>query len=336
MNRPMMFITIAVLSLAAVGLGGGWWPVEASPPEAPSPAAAEPAGASGPDRVVEASPAEIEAQVQHAEAAVPHEDEADDTAQSVRKDAPGALVMADAPPPDQTQGGAIRPGDEVQPRAPILDAASTRVSFQAVLTDNVGNALAGPVNLRFQVYTSPGGVAVGAAIDLLGVPVTNGVVDTQIPIPTSSFDGTGRELGVTVNPPAAELTPRMPITAVPYAYRVDRVASAELDDSIDLGTTAVNGLLNLYRTAANTPGITLTGGASQISTFGSDGLEQIRLWGPSWGEILLMDSSALTNDRTVLLSAGNNTGGSLTLYDPSAAIPGNVYRTRFRCELYSL
>lgn len=207
---------------------------------------------------------------------------------------------------------------EPTPRAPILDATSTRVSFQAVLTDNIGNALPGPVNLRFQVYTSPGGVAVGAAINVLAVPVVNGVVDTQVAIPTSSFDGTGRELGVTVNAPAAELAPRMPITAVPYAYRVDRVASAELDDNIDLGTsTAATGTLNVYRTAANTPGVTLNGGSSQISTFGSDGLEQIRLWGPTFGELWLNDD--IGNNTTVFLSANGNAGGLLQLREAAGA-----------------
>jgi len=221
----------------------------------------------------------------------------------------------DAPPLQQTPPQSDR--DDPTPRAPILDAASTRVSFQAVLTDNLGNALVGPVNLRFQVYTSPGGAPVGAAINVLAVSVTNGVVDTQVPIPTSSFDGTGRELGVTVNAPAAELTPRMPITAVPYAYRVDRVASAELDDNIDLGTSAASGTLNVYRTAANTPGVTLDGSGSQISTFGSDGLEQIRLWGPTWGELWLNDD--VGNNTTVFLSANGNAGGLLQLREPAGA-----------------
>lgn len=58
--------------------------------------------------------------------------------------------------------------------------------------------------------------------------------------------------------------------------------------------------------------------SNQVSTYGSDGLEQIRLFGPLWGEILLHDSSA-TNDNTVVLSATSNSGGALTLRDATAS-----------------
>ncbi len=60
--------------------------------------------------------------------------------------------------------------------------------------------------------------------------------------------------------------------------------------------------------------IDLLGGSSQISTYGSDGQEQIRLFGPSWGEILLHDPD-VTNDRTVKLTANNSAGGELELTD---------------------
>jgi hypothetical protein len=54
--------------------------------------------------------------------------------------------------------------------------------------------------------------------------------------------------------------------------------------------------------------------ASQISTFGSDGLEQIRLWGEEWGELLLHDNRS-GNSLTAVLSAGQNSGGLLILTD---------------------
>lgn len=53
--------------------------------------------------------------------------------------------------------------------------------------------------------------------------------------------------------------------------------------------------------------------ASQISTFGSDGLEQIRLWGVGFGELLLNDNTG--NNQTAKLSATSNSGGQLTLGD---------------------
>lgn len=51
-----------------------------------------------------------------------------------------------------------------------------------------------------------------------------------------------------------------------------------------------------------------------IKTFGQDGLEQVRLWGIGWGELLLHDGS-VDNDITVVLSASNDGGGALTLTD---------------------
>lgn len=251
----------------------------------------------------------------------------------------GTETIADAPadpaPPDPTaignQAPPSTPAEQPAPKsagsgpgllAPILDSTSARLSFQALLKDGGGVPLVGPVNLRFQVYTSPGGVAVGAPIDVLGVPLTNGVADTQVPVPTSSFDGTGRQMGVSVNG-GAELAPRIQLTAVPYAYRVDRVASEELDDSIALGrgvAPLASGLLRLHDGAQAQATIELLGNGSRISTYGSDGLEQIRLWGPTWGELWLNDIT--NNNTTVFLSATGSivdTGGVLQLRDADGA-----------------
>ena len=211
-------------------------------------------------------------------------------------------------PVDQTPPA----GDDLpNPNAPIL--ASRRLSYQAVLTDNLGNALPGPtVNLAFRIYTG-GAVLVEGPINVLAVPINNGVVSTLFDVSAASFDGADRLLGVSVNG-GAELTPRIPLTAVPYALRVDRVASEELDDTINLGRAAAPfaaGLLNINNGVIAQESIELVGSAHRISTYGSDGLEQIRLWGPSFGEIQLYDNT--DNNMTVLMSATSNSGGSLSL-----------------------
>lgn len=89
------------------------------------------------------------------------------------------------------------------------------------------------------------------------------------------------------------------------------ISSNQLADVISLGAGGIQGQLDVYSTAAGTPGISLLGNSSRISTFGSDGLEQIRLHGVSWGEILLNDSTG--NDTTVNISANSNNGGTVTL-----------------------
>ncbi len=124
------------------------------------------------------------------------------------------------------------------------------------------------------------------------------------------------------------------------------VTSSNIADTIALGTTNTNGRLDVYRTSASTPAITLLGSSSQISTYGSDGLEQIRLWGPSYGELLLNNSLANnatavkltaqgstggqlelrnTNGSTRALLEGENTGGLLTLYAADGGIGAILY-----------
>jgi hypothetical protein len=93
------------------------------------------------------------------------------------------------------------------------------------------------------------------------------------------------------------------------------INSSNLASTIAIGSTNVNGVFNVYGTVADTPGISLFGGSSQISTYGSDGLEQIRLWGSGYGEILLNDST--TNNRLAArLTANGANGGLLQLYQP--------------------
>ena len=154
-----------------------------------------------------------------------------------------------------------------------------------------------------------------------GVAMNGGIVDVQIPVSASSFNGNERELGVKVNG-GPEMTPRVPLTAVPYAFRVDRVASAELDDQIELGTATADGRLGVWDNTNDLQSIELKGGDHRISTYGSDGLEQIRLWGPTWGEIQLFDTG--DNDMTVELSATKgiftDTGGQIRLFGPSGGL----------------
>ena len=204
--------------------------------------------------------------------------------------------------------------------AVVVDPRSLESRFlpyQALLTDNLGVAIPGPaVNLVFRIYDdSIGGLLVEGPINLVGVPINNGVVSVYIPVSAASFDSSDRWMSLAING-GAELPGRRQFGVSPYALRVDRVASAELDDNITLGNASTSGSLMIQNGAMAQPSISLNGPASQISTYGIDGLEQIRLWGGSWGELLLFDGQA-TNRNTVLLSAQSSTGGLLNLRDPS-------------------
>jgi len=135
----------------------------------------------------------------------------------------------------------------------------------------------------------------------------------------------------------AQLTPDQRLTSAGYAMRAanvvdgaitgtqlapgfwnatnfppDSVTSAQLADTLALGATNVTGRLDIYRTTANTPAISLVGSESRISTYGSDGLEQIRLYGTGWGELWLNNNLA-NNATAVKLTAQGATGGQLEL-----------------------
>jgi hypothetical protein len=92
------------------------------------------------------------------------------------------------------------------------------------------------------------------------------------------------------------------------------IGSAALGDDVDLGDAATNGRLDIYRTGTGSPAISLVGSSSSISTYGEDGLEQIRLHGDIRGEVLLYDKT--NNTRTVRLSAGDEGSGLFSLFGP--------------------
>ncbi len=197
-----------------------------------------------------------------------------------------------------------------------------------------GASLAGPVASTLGVT---GGVFT-ATLDFGGTPFNGQNLWLQINVRTNAVGG------------YTALAPRQSLTAAPYAtfagnsasvaaggvnsaaiqngaislnkigigvlqpsnFPPNTVTSVQLADNIALGASNVVGQLDVFRTGAGTPGVSLFGGSSQISTFGSDGLEQIRLWGASWGEILL-NNSLSNNATTAYLSANSSFGGYLSL-----------------------
>ncbi len=214
-------------------------------------------------------------------------------------------------------------------QAPILVSASSKLSFQALLTDGAGDPLTvATVDLEFRIWR--GAALVEGPIAMNRVPVTNGVVDTLVPVSGDSFNGGSRQLGVTlVSPASGELLPRIQLGAVPYAFRVDRVASQELDDEIELGDATVDGNLKVWDNSSNAVSIELDGASAAISTYGSDGLEQARLHGSTWGELVLHDRNG--NDVGAVLGAPaiffgfpnptwSDLGGRLTLNDGAGSL----------------
>ncbi len=175
--------------------------------------------------------------------------------------------------------------------APIFDGDTGRISFQALLTDNLGDPLPGPTaDLVFNIYQS-GGALVEGPIALAAQPINNGIVDIMLPVDAASFDGSGREIGVIVNG-GAELAPRIPVGAVPHAFRVNRVASEELDDAIELGTNSDVGSMIIWA---------------------ADGTRAMNLDGQRYN----LDIFAANNNNTLRVRALGGNEATVSVYDPT-------------------
>ncbi|RME24614.1 MAG: hypothetical protein D6800_08520, partial [Candidatus Zixiibacteriota bacterium] len=188
------------------------------------------------------------------------------------------------------------------------------------------------------------------------VTVTNGLFSYDlggaVAIPDDLFANHPEVwLGITVGSDP-EISPRVKVTSKGFAYHALRSDSADWygltnipagfadnkDNGIDSGLAEIL-FVNRYGDymyddlswwdLTDTAAI-MDVSLRRFSTFGFDGQEQIRLWGGSWGEILLHDGQP-ANNVTAKLSATSSSGGRLELYQPDGdlaaelAAPGGTY-----------
>ena len=217
-------------------------------------------------------------------------------------------------------GGAFTP---LAPRQPLSPAPYSLYAFNAAIPDGAITS----------ARISDGSVA---TVDFAGGAVTGSVLADNSVTAAKIVDG-----AVTANDLAADSvssskivdggigTLDLAVGAVTSSRILDSsingvdladnaVSSSQLADAIDLGSALANGVLNVYRTAASTPAISLFGSASQISTYGSDGQEQTRLAGTSYGYLSLFDSSP-ANQLAAFLTANASSGGYLSLNNSNSS-----------------
>ena len=201
---------------------------------------------------------------------------------------------------------------------PIFDADSLRISFQALLTDDLGEPLPGPtVDLTFTLYHPIIGPVEGP-FTIQDVPISGGLVNVFVPMSRNNFDGSARELGVSVDG-APELAPRIPLVSVPHAFRVDRVENGELTDDIVAGDATHAGSVEVWR-ATGTASVRLDGAAGEIQTV--DALGQARFVADDSGTMRILDSAGALAGR--MTSSGdlqlNNLGnGFPSIYASGSA-----------------
>ena len=112
------------------------------------------------------------------------------------------------------------------------------INYQGMLTDDSGNPLNGNYNLTFKIYSQSSGGAALWTETQNNVSVENGLLNVIMgsvsPVPSSVFSDTLRFLGITVEP-NSELTPRIRLTSVGYAYRALVADSAVVVGSVTGG-----------------------------------------------------------------------------------------------------
>ncbi|MCZ6817141.1 MAG: hypothetical protein O7F76_10685 [Planctomycetota bacterium] len=212
--------------------------------------------------------------------------------------------------------------------AQFLEPAARAFSFQARL-NGPGIPQNGVVDLEISIYDAVGGGNVVSGPHALpGQPISGGVVSAAIPdIDSAAFDGRPRWLGVRVNG-GAELSPRVPLIAVPYALRVDRVGSTELDDDVVLGDAVTSGSLQV-NDSEGAAAIVILGdpgaGGSQVAVAGQVRMDGFRLTAAAaQGRVLTSDADGVGTWQALPAPQGgwSTTGNAGT--DPSVNFLGTT------------
>ena len=137
--------------------------------------------------------------------------------------------------------------------APVRAAVPSTISYQGLLTDGAGTAVAdGPYDLTLKLYNVPSGGGVLWSETQNAVPVVNGIFSINLgsvaglALPFDQPYWLGVSIGVD-----PELAPRTPLTSAPYALNVRSVDAQVIIDepgitqSIYPGTYSVIGNANI-------------------------------------------------------------------------------------------
>ncbi len=190
------------------------------------------------------------------------------------------------------------------------------INFQGRLTDNTGNPVAnGAHTVEFYIYNSR---TLGTLLwnETQNPTTTGGLFTTQLgllnPLPLSLFEDYD-SLFLEIVADAQLISPRTLFTSTP---------STRVTNALE-HRNPFSGIVDLKNFNSG----------HGIVTYGGDGLDQIWLYGYSWGELFMFDSDP-ANNLNVTLGANNTgggPGGELTLrlggttaIDLNAGLPGDA------------
>jgi hypothetical protein len=141
---------------------------------------------------------------------------------------------------------------------PPAFAQGTAFTYQARLQNN-GTPANGSYDLKLSLFpTNQFGLPVGPVLTNIAVPVNNGLFTTTLDFGGSIFTGTNLWLDISVrtngNGSFTELTPRQPVTPVPYAITAGGLAGVLENNFIQGGTANASiggGSNNVIQAGAN-------------------------------------------------------------------------------------
>lgn len=136
------------------------------------------------------------------------------------------------------------------------------ITYQGRLTDN-NQPASGAYDFRFIAYDEETGGSQVGTVDLADdLAVSAGVFTTTLAFGPGAFNGDARWLEIAVRPGASTgtytvLSPRQPISAVPYAIYARKVGSLAIPFEAEGAVTGANSVFKVTQTGATTPGIAI-------------------------------------------------------------------------------
>jgi hypothetical protein len=202
-------------------------------------------------------------------------------------------------------------------------AQGSLFTYQGRLGDGTNLA-----NGNYEILFRPFGVLTGGSQltvpNIRPVTVTNGLFTTTLDFGSTIFTGSPCYLQLEIRTNGAAgytiLIPRQQVTPTPYAVfsgtastvPSGAIGSPQLANNVGLGATNLNGRLDVYRTAASTPAISLIGGSSQINAYGDDGQTKARTEAASYGGRLTTWDEL--GHETAFVGSATGAGGTLQLF----------------------
>jgi hypothetical protein len=196
------------------------------------------------------------------------------------------------------------PRDQTRPEsASAATPLTSTFTYQGQLK-NGGSAVTGSCSMAFRLYDDPStGNLIGGPITPT-VPVTNGLFTVGLNFGSNAFDGNGRWLDIQVDCGGdfTALTPRQPLTTVPYASFANNTNQLNGQDSSAFMNTSGDQTIGGIKTFLD--GVKFTDGTTQTTAFYRPALP-----GPgavanvdSWGDVGSFSSITIGADGLGLIS----------------------------------